>query len=554
MKNFILHINLILLFAGIVVSCSNEQQSILDIKHTEALLETHPDSALGMLKKIDPKTLSTSEYARYCLLMTEALGKNQIPITSDSLISVAVEYFNDKSAKDIKAKTYFYAGWVNQEMQNAKQAMEYFLKAADFAEDGKDYKLQFLIYYYLGDLYFQENLYDSALRMNKQAFKYSKLLGNKSYMVYALRNTALAYSGKGRNDSSIIYYSKAIGLLPKSDSVTLATLLNEIGGKYNLKGDYSRAIQCVNKAISMNPPYSELLYSYITKAHTYFNSSQCDSAYYYYNKTKESSNLNTKAESLYKLSNIERMRGNILKALDYNNAYLQCRDSIEKQSRSEMIIKMQNIYQHKKTVEKIQYLTLEKNQQRTFIYLISAISVSVLLLLITILLLYRSRKERQTRELELTVQKEKEEVQIAKTRLQESELIRVRKEKTLLEKEMELRTDFFNRLNNLTFPFLASVEQKNANIRLTEEDWDSIVKNTDAAFNHFSVRLAKAYPELKREEILFCCLIKMKLGLTTLSSVYSLSKDAISKRKERIKKNKMKIEDGRSLDQFLSDF
>jgi len=46
----------------------------------------------------------------------------------------------------------------------------------------------------------------------------------------------------------------------------------------------------------------------------------------------------------------------------------------------------------------------------------------------------------------------------------------------------------------------------------------------------------------------------MKLGLSTLSSVYSLSKDAISKRKERIKKNKMKIEDGRSLDQFLSDF
>ncbi|BEH00229.1 hypothetical protein [Bacteroides sedimenti] len=154
----------------------------------------------------------------------------------------------------------------------------------------------------------------------------------------------------------------------------------------------------------------------------------------------------------------------------------------------------------------------------------------------------------------MTVQKEKEEAQIANARLQESELIRIRKEKTLLEKEMELRTDFFNRLNNLTFPFLASVEQKNANIRLTEEDWDSIVKNTDAAFNHFSVRLTKAYPELKREEILFCCLIKMKLGLTTLSSVYSLSKDAISKRKERIKKNKMKIEDGRSLDQFLSDF
>lgn len=554
MKNFILHINLILLFAGIVVSCSNEQQSILDIKHTEALLETRPDSALGMLKKIDPKTLSTSEYARYCLLMTEALGKNQIPITSDSLISVAVEYFNDKSDKDIKAKTYFYAGWVNQDMQNAKQAMEYFLKAADFAEDGKDYKLQFLIYYYLGDLYFQESLYDSALRMNKQAFKFSKLLGNKNYMVYALRNTALAYSGKGEKNNSILFYSKAINLLPQSDSVTLVTLLNEMGGNYNEVKKYIPALHAVNKAISINPDKTRLSYSYITKAHIFFNLHRYDSAAYYYQKTIDSPDLYTKAETYNRLSKVERICNNLGKSLYYNDIYIKLRDSIEKQSRSEMIIKMQNIYQHKKTVEKIQYLTLEKNQQRTFIYLISAISVSVLLLLITILLLYRNRKEIQTRELELTVQKEKEEAQIANARLQESELIRIRKEKTLLEKEMELRTDFFNRLNNLTFPFLASVEQKNANIRLTEEDWDSIVKNTDAAFNHFSVRLAKAYPELKREEILFCCLIKMKLGLTTLSSVYSLSKDAISKRKERIKKNKMKIEDGRSLDQFLSDF
>ena len=46
----------------------------------------------------------------------------------------------------------------------------------------------------------------------------------------------------------------------------------------------------------------------------------------------------------------------------------------------------------------------------------------------------------------------------------------------------------------------------------------------------------------------------MKLGLSTLSSVYNLSKDGISKRKERIKKNKMRIEEGKSLDQFLADF
>ena len=543
-----------LLFVSVLFSCRPDRLSVLNLQHAEALLDQHPDSALIFLNKITPSSLSTEDYAHYCLLMTQARDKNGLPLTSDSLISVAVEYYNDKKNLDVKAKTYFYAGRVNIDMQNTKQAMEYLLKAADFAEDGKDYKLQYLIYYYLGDLYFNENLYDSALKMDKQAFYYSQLLKNKSYMVYALRSIALAYNGKEENHNSLTYYLKALNILPKSDTATLATLLTEIGGRYNELGDYSSALQTVNRAINLSLDRAMLSYSYVIKAYVYFNIHQYDSASYYYKKTLNSPDLYTKTETYNRLSKIERARGNMGEALSYNDIYLHFRDSIEKQQHSDMIIKMQNIYQHKKTVEKIQYLTLEKNQQKMVLYLISAVSLSVLFFLVSILLLYRSRKERQTRELEMVVQLEKEESQKANVRLQESELIRIRKEKELLEKEMELRTDFFSRLNNLTFPFLSANDQKGGVIRLTDDDWDSIVKNTDAAFNHFSTRLANTFPELKKDEILFCCLIKMKLGLSTLSSVYSLSKDGISKRKERIKKNKMRIEEGKSLDQFLADF
>ncbi len=554
MKKGLLYTIITLFIMSMLFSCRPDRESAFNLQHAETLLEQHPDSALILLNKIVPSSLSTEEYAHYCLLMTQARDKNGLPLTSDSLISIAVEYYNDKKDLTTKAKAYYYAGRVNQDMQNTKQAMEYLLRAADFADNSKDYKLQYLIYYYLGDLYFNENLYDSALKMDQQAFYYSQLLNNKSYMVYALRAAASAYSGKNNNDSSIIYYSRALKILPKSDTVTLVTLLNEMGGRYNELGDYSHALQMVNRAININPDKARLIYSFIAKAHIYFKKCQYDSASYYYGKTVDSPELYTKAESYNRLAKIERICGNIDKALFYNDIYLHFRDSIEWQQRSDMIIKMQNIYQHKKTVEKIQYLTLEKNQQKMVLYLISAISLGILFFLVSILLLYRGRKERQTRELEQVVQQEKEESEKAKARLQESELIRIKKEKELLEKEMELRTDFFSRLNNLTFPFLSANDQKGETIRLTDDDWDSIVKNTDAAFDHFSTRLANTFPELKKDEILFCCLIKMRLGLSTLSSVYCLSKDGISKRKERIKKNKMRIEDGRSLDQFLADF
>lgn len=555
MKNLIHYITILLLLVSTLFSCRPNRQSISNLEHAESLLDQRPDSALIFLNKITPSSLSGEDYARYCLLMTQARDKNGLPLTSDSLISVAVEYYNDKSDLHAKAKTYFYAGRVNQDMQNSKQAMEYFLRAADFAEEyGKDNKLLYLTYYYLGDLYFSENLYDSALKMDRKALHYSQLLNDKTYMVLALRNTALAFSGKNKNDRSIIFYLKAIKILSESDKGTLVTLLNEIGGRYNELGDYQHALQMVNKAINATTDSTKLSYSYIIKAHIYFNVHQYDSAYFYYKRTIRSLDLYTKAESYNRLSKIERIKGDLAKGLLYSDIYLSCRDSIEKKMHSDMLVKMQNIYQHKKTVEKIQYLTLEKNQQKMVLYLISAISVSILFFLVSMLLLYRTRKEKQTRELEQVVQLEKEEAQKAKERLQESELIRIRKEKELLEKEMELRTDFFSRLNNLTFPFLTSNDKKEGNVRFSNEDLEAIVKNTDAAFNHFSTRLIKAFPELKKDDVLFCCLIKMKLGLSTLSSVYSLSKDAISKRKERIKKNKMKIEDGRSLDQFLSDF
>ncbi len=59
-------------------------------------METLPDSALAILNKIpSPETLSNREYASYCLLFTQALDKNYITITSDSLIKKAVTYYEN---------------------------------------------------------------------------------------------------------------------------------------------------------------------------------------------------------------------------------------------------------------------------------------------------------------------------------------------------------------------------------------------------------------------------------------------------------------------------
>lgn len=62
-----------------------------------------PDSALNILCKIDTARLSGDyERALYALLMSQALDKNHIYVTNDSLVTTAFNYFS--SSKDINRK------------------------------------------------------------------------------------------------------------------------------------------------------------------------------------------------------------------------------------------------------------------------------------------------------------------------------------------------------------------------------------------------------------------------------------------------------------------
>ena len=63
-------------------------------------MSEHPDSALFLLEQVAAlEKMPERDYATWCLLITEARDKNYIEHTSDSLINVAIQYFEKK--KDI---------------------------------------------------------------------------------------------------------------------------------------------------------------------------------------------------------------------------------------------------------------------------------------------------------------------------------------------------------------------------------------------------------------------------------------------------------------------
>lgn len=83
---------LIIFFLG--VSCSRQRETDLVLDNARALMRDEPARALALLRTLRTEHLKrASSRAQYALLYSQALDKNRIFRTDDSLIRIAVRYY-----------------------------------------------------------------------------------------------------------------------------------------------------------------------------------------------------------------------------------------------------------------------------------------------------------------------------------------------------------------------------------------------------------------------------------------------------------------------------
>ena len=190
--------------------------------------------------------------------------------------------------------------------------------------------------------------------------------------------------------------------------------------------------------------------------------------------------------------------------------------------------------------------------------------LGLVLLLAWIIFFYlRIKRERALAEVRLQNKKVEEEARILRY---QNELLKKETEISLLrEKEawqmskvadlrevLFRRLSFYSKLPSLQGDRAAGTHEK---IRLTDEEWKEITESVDAVFDDFTRRLHESFPALTPKDVIFCCLVKLNVNMQDLSDIYCVSKAAISKRKFRLKTEKLGITDEHlSLDDFLKDF
>ena len=383
---------LLILIPIIWISCDGMGHQTIDFRKIENLMPQHPDSALMLLEQIENKeNLSRKDKAHYYLLLTEAEDKTYVTHTTDSLISIAADYYEKTDDLGRKAKAWYYKGRINQDLGHPLKAQEYYLKALRDEEKIEDHALLGRIHNHIGMLYAYQKVYEKALPFQKKAVENFHLLSDSTGQVFALRDLGRTFLMLGHQDSAIICNQKAIALMRKR---IIPSVYTELAGFYidrqrleEAHGLLRTSLQNVAKPQAKYPVYLVL-------GELYKKSGQIDSACFYLQACINSAPLpETRAGGLFHLKEIALEKGQWEQAALLSKQYELLKDSIEQGKNAESIRNVQAFYSYNEIEQDLWEARLYASKQKSFYSLL--ITACLFLLTVALLRFIHYRRERK---------------------------------------------------------------------------------------------------------------------------------------------------------------
>ena len=576
-----------LLFLCLLTGCYPDMKPQLE--EAEALLTENPDSAYRLLQSIErPERRQEAEYATWCLLMTQAADKSFREHTSDSLIRVAVRYFSKQHDPERLATALYTQGRVEKELGKKEEAARLFVKALDVAKGGEDYKLQYLASSHLGTLYAYSHLDSLAFSAYEQALHFAELAQDSSSISYSHAYLGRVYGLQNNWHEAIHAYQKAIAIASQVQSIPALRLgLSELATAYCRIQAYQNAFDCLqrlqdlaDKSLTTNQAIT-----YLNIGDLYRLMGCYDLAIPYLEKALNTKNMYTKRSTYQCFYYLYIEQQNYKKAIEYNNLYWVCNDSIQKIGKQKEIIAVEKKYNNEKLMNEKQQLELK--QSRTLL-----IGGGIFLLIIIVFLFIYADKKRiiarlfeelnnvqcQIVEKERAIIEYQQEVAVLsqkQSNFNDLQQIRNNMEaeikllhqqiKTLKQRQSELlirlnhRNDQIQQYEKImerkeNIPDILTRIKKTA--RIEESEWPELIAHIDALHCQFSARLKKAYPELTDADIRLCCLIKLGYERKDQIALLALNEDSFDKRKQRLRKRigKDKKWEKGELDSFIRSF
>lgn len=223
-SSYTYYIIAVLSCAGFMLtSCRTDRRSTEQLLRAEQLVVSHPDSALHILRQMEVSALSRRSAAHRALLCTEALQNSGQPMSDDSLISSAWDYYEDHSHEaDKRYRTLYYWGCIKWQQNSRQEALRLFLQAEEVLEEHPDPRYLGLVYLYIARLYYDEADYRQANRYFEESRQCLRQVSDTLGEAQALAGLGAVANKMAQVKTAIRYYTEAFDLADDIPGVALA--------------------------------------------------------------------------------------------------------------------------------------------------------------------------------------------------------------------------------------------------------------------------------------------------------------------------------------------
>ena len=542
------HIISVVLWSMFLVACGPDRRVALAEK---LMAEKETDSAIAVMQEIkEPQNnLTDRDYALYALLLSEAMHrKQQLNAETDTLLLPAIKYFSESGDSLYAERALYCKAHLDRRLYRMKDAMQSFLKALLFLQGSGNDEQLYWVNTWLGVVCLNQEEYEGKMRYSKEALKAALRMDNLFYKNLALCDIATGYYFLNRLDSAL-YYAQAAYDAAIADSLPsqLPHVYTDLGSIYAKMGENGKALEYIDKAIGLRSRKDTLaiLGLYADKVDLFGKLGQYDSAYHYFRKAVASPNLATQADAYNHMSGAYYKMGRCNEAYSLLLRFTELADSVRKQRHTAEVIALQELYKHEQLSVENLYWRTQAAERQSNVYLMATLSLLSLWIASTIYFFYwRNRRRLVEQQHQLASQQEElhHQRQVTTENLQRMA--------EMEQKEARLKETFFRRLNQR----IVQEIEKGSNILLSDDDWEDIVQNADIIFDNFTRRLQQHYPALNKEDLRYCCMVKMQLSQLEMSQIMHLEKDSVKKRLKRIRMEKMKADSGVTLEELLRRF
>lgn len=531
-KNILFILTILLLLA--CTACYRSTRHVTEhLSQAEELIWAAPDSALHILESISTsRHLTGKEQADYALLLSLAQYRCYIPVSSDSLINLAIEYYKDKNDADKKGAAFYVKGCILEEYcKDIPNALLAYKEAETCIPDMNEKQYVARIYSSLGyvnkkSFHFEpaKEYYQKALQANidgKDTVAYASNLLNLSTLYYTLHQA----------DSTNWCINTLINIADSLNDLDLQVkIYNNIANRKIFEKNYAEAEKYLIHAIRLSSPHFPDKLS-LGLANLYAYTGQKEKADSLFTHLLSCPDLLVRSNSYLDLLNY--FLASHPQEHSYLNHYIALTDSIYKENRAEEVGKIQQKYDNE--------VLARTNDQLYFKWILISVVGSLICIIAVTFLQKKWRKanalQKQIEELEekkkvLTSSSQENERYVIQISELESQINDLKNEKRRLKyfinKTKESKKDKEDDYSSIFKTYLSITKDKTYD---KERERDNLRQWLNLTNQNFTDKLIKHYPVLSKSNQLMdvCCLTALNLSIEDIATLLGIGERTVER-------------------------